>query len=70
MTLSFEALVAKYGEDNARFLHDQLGNMTRNYGKIAFIEMGVEPDDRFDAKPAPTPPHWAGNTKNSMATCR
>jgi hypothetical protein len=22
--------------------------MTRNYGKIAFIQMGVEPDDRFE----------------------
>ncbi len=48
MTLSFEALAAKYGDDNARFLYDQLCNMTRNYSKIAFIEMGVEPDDRFE----------------------
>jgi Protein of unknown function (DUF1638) len=48
MTHSYEELVAKYGEDNARFLYDQLCNMTRNYGKIAFIEMGVEPDDRFE----------------------
>jgi hypothetical protein len=48
MTLSLEALTEKYGPDNARFLHEQLCNMTRNYGKIAFIEMGVEPDDRFE----------------------
>jgi hypothetical protein len=48
MTLSHEELAAKYGEDNARFLRDQLGNMTRNYNKIAFIEMGVEPDGRFE----------------------
>ncbi|MGA2062353.1 MAG: DUF1638 domain-containing protein [Thermoguttaceae bacterium] len=48
MTRSYEELVAKYGEDNARFLYDQLCNMTRNYSKIAFIEMGVEPDDRFE----------------------
>jgi hypothetical protein len=47
LTLSYEALAAKYGEDNARFLRDQFQNMTRNYGKITFIEMGVEPDDRF-----------------------
>ncbi|MGD0655026.1 MAG: DUF1638 domain-containing protein [Thermoguttaceae bacterium] len=48
MTQSYEELVAKYGEDNARFLQDQLCNMTRNYNKIAFIEMGIEPDGRFE----------------------
>jgi hypothetical protein len=48
MTHSYEEFVAKYGEDNARFLYDQLCNMTRNYGKITFIEMGIEPDDRFE----------------------
>ena len=50
MTHSYEEYVAKYGEDNARFLYEQLSNMTRNYAKIAFIEMGVEPDDRFERK--------------------
>jgi hypothetical protein len=48
MTKSYEELLAKYGEDNAKFLYDQLCNMTRNYKKITFIEMGVEPDDRFE----------------------
>jgi len=50
MTHTYEELVARYGEDNARFLHDQLCNATRNYNKIAFIEMGVEPDGRFEQK--------------------
>ena len=45
---TYEKLVAKYGEDNARFLQDQLGDMTRNYGKLTFIEMGIEPDGRFE----------------------
>ena len=40
--------MAKYGEDNARFLFDQLCNMTRHYSKLTFIEMGIEPDDRFE----------------------
>ncbi|HOL71286.1 MAG TPA: DUF1638 domain-containing protein [Bryobacteraceae bacterium] len=44
----FEDLVAKYGEDNARYLWEKLGNLTRNYGQFTFIEMGVEPDDRFE----------------------
>jgi hypothetical protein len=48
MTRTYEELLAKYGEDNARFLYDQLCNMTRNYRKIAFIEMGIEPDSRFE----------------------
>jgi hypothetical protein len=45
---SYEELVEKYGEENAKYLHDQLGNYTRNYGQLTYIEMGVEPDDRFE----------------------
>ena len=48
MTLTYEEMVARYGEDNAKFLHEQLSNMTRNYSRLTFIEMGVEPDDRFE----------------------
>jgi hypothetical protein len=48
MTQTFEDLVAKYGEDNAKFLYEQLCNMTRNYSGMTFIEMGIEPDDRFE----------------------
>ncbi len=44
---SYEELVAKYGEDNARFLQEQLG-LTRNYVQLTYIKMGVEPDDRFE----------------------
>lgn len=50
MTAGFEELAAKYGEDNARFLQEQLGDITRNYTRMTFIEMGVEPDDRFERK--------------------
>ena len=45
---SYEELVEKYGEDNAEFLYKQLSDMTRNYTQITFIEMGIEPDDRFE----------------------
>lgn len=48
MKSTYQELVDKYGEDNARYLHQQLGNMTRNYSRLTFIEMGVEPDDRFE----------------------
>jgi hypothetical protein len=46
--LSFEELVAKYGEDNAQYLWEQLGGYTKNYRKLTFIEMGIEPDGRFE----------------------
>ena len=48
MTQTYEELVAKYGEDNAQFLYEQLCDMLRNYGQLTFIEMGIEPDDRFE----------------------
>ncbi|MFB3785171.1 MAG: DUF1638 domain-containing protein [bacterium] len=50
LSQSFEELVARYGEDNARYLYEQLGDMTRNYKQITFIEMGLEPDGRFEAE--------------------
>lgn len=50
MRQSYEELVARYGEDNARFLYDHLCNMTRNYGQLTYIEMGIEPDGRFEAE--------------------
>ena len=45
---SYEQFVEKYGEDNAKFLYDQLSDLTRNYRQITFIEMGLEPDDSFE----------------------
>jgi len=48
MTQSYEELVARYGEDNARFLHKELSDLARNYGQITYIATGVEPDDRFE----------------------
>lgn len=45
---SYEALVAKYGEDNAAFLYETLCDTVRNYHQFTFIEMGIEPDDRFE----------------------
>jgi hypothetical protein len=43
---SYEDLVARYGEDNAKFLFEELCNM-RHYSGVTYIEMGVGPDDRF-----------------------
>jgi hypothetical protein len=46
--LSYEELVAKYGEEDAKYIWDTMGNPLRNYGQYTFIEMGIEPDDRFE----------------------
>jgi hypothetical protein len=45
---TYEDMVAKYGEDNAKYLFDMLGDMTRNYTQFTYIEMGIEPDGRFE----------------------
>jgi hypothetical protein len=43
---SYDDLVARYGEDNAKFLFEELCNM-RHYAGLTFIEMGIEIDDRY-----------------------
>jgi uncharacterized protein DUF1638 len=48
MLEDYDALVAKYGEENAQYLQEQFVEMTRNYSQMTYIEMGVEPDDRFE----------------------
>lgn len=48
MDKTYEELVEKYGEDNAKFLYEQLCDTTRNYGQFTYIEMGIEPEGIFD----------------------
>ena len=48
MNQSYADLVEKYGEDNAKFLVEQFADMTHNYSKLTYIEMGIEPDERFE----------------------
>lgn len=48
LDMSYEEMVEKYGEDNAKYLYEQLGDQTRHYSKLAYIEMGIEPDNRFE----------------------
>jgi hypothetical protein len=44
---SLEALIAKYGEDNGRYLYGELTRYRSQYRKLTFIETGVEPDGHF-----------------------
>ena len=50
MDASYEELVAKYGEDNAKYLYEELCDTVKNYSQLTFIEMGVEPDDSFERR--------------------
>ncbi|HSW51144.1 MAG TPA: DUF1638 domain-containing protein [Bryobacteraceae bacterium] len=45
ISLRYDDLVERYGEEDARYLRQEL---TRHYRQLTFIEMGVEPDDRFE----------------------
>jgi hypothetical protein len=47
---SYEDLVARYGEDNAKYLWSELGDLTKNYSQFTYIEMGVEPDGSFERR--------------------
>jgi hypothetical protein len=47
MDADYEELVKKYGEDNARFLYDQLCDYTKHYRQITFIDMGIGPQEQF-----------------------
>jgi hypothetical protein len=40
-------LVAKYGEEDGRYLYEQLTSYQSNYRRLAFIETGLEADNRF-----------------------
>lgn len=45
---SYEQLVAQHGEDNARYIMEELGNWGKHYDSIAFIEMGIVPSLGYD----------------------
>jgi hypothetical protein len=50
ITARFDELVARYGEDNARYLQEELARLDSHYRQITFIEMGVEPDSSFECR--------------------
>jgi ADP-ribose pyrophosphatase YjhB (NUDIX family) len=45
---SLEELIAKYGEDDGRYLFEQFAGYQRNYRRLTFIATGLEPDRRFE----------------------
>ena len=45
---TLEALIARYGEDNGRYLFEQFNGYQRNYRQLAYIATGLEPDGGFE----------------------
>ncbi len=48
MDQSLEQLIEKYGEENAKYIYETLCDTLHNYTKFAYIEMGIEPDARYE----------------------
>lgn len=50
LDLTLADLIARYGDDNGRFLFEELTKYRDRYSILTYIEMGVEPDDRFEKR--------------------
>lgn len=48
MDVSLEEMVAKYGEDNGRFLYEELTRYRSTYQRLTYIATGLEADGRFE----------------------
>lgn len=46
---SLEELVARYGEDNGRYLYEEMNRYQSAYQRLTFLETGLEPDGAFEA---------------------
>ena len=80
LSCAFDELVERYGEEDARYIYQEL---TKHYRQFTFIEMGVEPDSRFeemrkiyvsaaesmDANAAPRRSAFAASPSKSATTC-
>jgi len=50
MTVNYDELVVKFGEEDAKYVMEELSSHERNYNQITFIEMGVEPSDELEKR--------------------
>lgn len=48
LTASRDDFRSKFGDENGEYLFDMLGNQRKNYDQLTFIEMGVEPNYKFE----------------------
>lgn len=47
---TYEDLVAKYGEDNAKYVAEVLGGWTANYDTLGYIDMGIDDFPDYEAR--------------------
>ena len=47
LTMRYEELVAKNGEDTARYLWETLGNQTQHYDRLTYTRMGLACKEPF-----------------------
>jgi Protein of unknown function (DUF1638) len=47
---TLEDLIARYGEDNGRYLFDELNAYQRSYHRLTYIATGLEPDASFEQR--------------------
>lgn len=45
---SLDELIEKYGEENGRYLHEQLTSYNQNYTGLTYIRTGLEADGRWE----------------------
>jgi hypothetical protein len=50
LDLSWDEMVKQYGEENARFLRETLGNLTAHYSRLAYIAMPYDAGLGFEAE--------------------
>ncbi len=48
MDVSLEDMIAKYGEDNGRYLYEELTRYRSTYQRLTYIATGLEADSRFE----------------------
>ncbi|MBT3374179.1 MAG: DUF1638 domain-containing protein [Lentisphaerae bacterium] len=46
--MSWEELCEKYGEENAAFVAETMGDLTQNYSRLVYIRMPFEQDSHFE----------------------
>lgn len=48
--MRYDDLVARFGEEDARYILEELSPKPRFYDRITYIHMGMEPDNRFEER--------------------
>ena len=47
LAMKYDELVQQYGEENAAYIMETMGDLTAHYDRLAFIRMGLGCEDRF-----------------------